>query len=120
MRRLAAVDDHISNPTGNSDAIFTYSMTFAIFVIFTVNHHGFRHPYMGDEGKNGLYLRFFYAVLSGIPSTINFAAYTIEIGQKNTEILTSDVWNSENIRMFETMSHRVIKEIANFGIIFGT
>ena len=80
--------------------------------------HANRHPYMGDEGKNGLYLRFFYAVLSGIASTINFAAYTIEIGPKNTEMLTSGVWNSENTRMLETMSHRPIKEIPNFGILF--
>ena len=55
--------------------------------------------------------------MSGIASTINFAAYNIEIGQKNTEMLTFGVWNSENIRMFETMSHRAIKEIANFGIL---
>ena len=55
--------------------------------------------------------------MSGIASALNFASYTIEIGQKNTEILTSDVWNSVNLRIFETMSHRAIKEIANFGIL---
>ena len=55
--------------------------------------------------------------MSGIASTIYFASYTIEIGQKNTEILTYGVWNSENLRMFEMMSHRAIKEIANFGIL---
>ena len=47
-----------------------------------------------DKGKNDLpmvYFQVFYAVMSGIASTINFASYTIEIGQKNTEMLTFGV-----------------------------
>ena len=86
--------------------------------LIMLNHHAFFRQYIGDEGKNDLYFRVLYAVVSGIASALNFASYTIEIGQKNTEILTSDVWNSVNLRIFETMSHRAIKEIANFGIIF--
>ena len=72
---------------------------------------------MGDEGENDRYFAFFHTVVNGNVTKINFASYNIEIGQKNTETLTTGVWNSENIRMFETMSHRAIKNIANFGII---